>query len=315
MLIEYGSTWKRFDVTAAALKHFTKQGFLHIPAGDAERAAIFSDVLPNTLKVVFMDGKEFPATANVVVDLRTVWTNEEIPWSIIEELFTPLQKLQVIHQSLTLVHGNMLDEFPEQLMVAKYLKGNERVLEIGGNVGRNSLVIATILEKKGNANLVVLECDSKNASDLVQNRDANKLKFHVETSALSLGRLIQAGWTTCPLPEDGLVPEGFVEVPTITLQSLQEKYPIAFDTLVLDCEGAFYYILRDMPDILKGIRLIIVENDYTEIRCKIEVDHILSENGFRVDYMESGGWGPCEPAFYEVWVREDMAQDMDFFRN
>jgi len=74
---------------------------------------------------------------------------------------------------------------------------------------------------------------------------------------------------------------------------------------VLDCEGAFYYILRDMPDILKGIRLIIVENDYTEIRCKIEVDRILSENGFHVDYVESGGWGPCEPAFYEVWVRED----------
>jgi FkbM family methyltransferase len=306
MLIEYGSVSKRIDVTAAALKHFTKQGFLHVPAGDLERAAIFTDVLPNTLKSIFINGKEFPATANVVVDLSTIWSNNEIPWNIIECLFTPLQKLQVIHQSLTLVHGNMLDEFPEQLMVANYLKGNERVLEIGGNVGRNSLVIATILEKKGNSDLVVLECDSKNASDLVQNRDANKLRFHVEPSALSLGRLVQEGWTTWPLPEDGLVPEGYTEVPTITLQRLREKYPIAFDTLVLDCEGAFYYILRDMPDILKGIRLIIVENDYTEIRCKFEVDRVLTNHGFRVDYMESGGWGPCEPSFYEVWVREDM---------
>ena len=41
-------------------------------------------------------------------------------------------------------------------MVVRYLKGNERVLEIGGNIGRNSLVISSILGKNSE-NLVVLE--------------------------------------------------------------------------------------------------------------------------------------------------------------
>jgi hypothetical protein len=37
---------------------------------------------------------------------------------------------------------------------------------------------------------------------------------------------------------------------------------MCFDTLVLDCEGAFYYILQDTPEILEGIKLLIMENDY-----------------------------------------------------
>jgi len=307
MLIEYGASGNRWDVTGAAFKHFTKNGFLHIPSGDAERAAVFTDVLPNVLKSVYVNGKEYAATANVVVDLRTIWSDHEIPWPVVESLFSPLQKLQVIHKSLTLFHGSMQDEFPEQLMAARFLNGNERVLEIGGNIGRNSLVIAKILEKKGNSDLVVLECDPKNASDLRQNREANNLNFHIETSALSLRRLVQSGWVTTPLPEDGIIPPGYVEVPTITLRDLRDKYQISFDTLVLDCEGAFYFILHDMPEILEGIRLIIVENDYTELRCKNYVDRILMDKGFRVDYMESGGWGPCETCFYEVWVLQATA--------
>ena len=304
MLVEYGTAGNRCDVTGVAFKHFTKNGFLHIPSGDAERAAVFTDVLPGILKSVFIDGKEYSATANIVVDLRTIWSNQEIPWNIVELLFSPLQKLQVIHESVTLLHGSMHDEFPEQLMAAKYLTGNERVLEIGGNIGRNSLVIAMIQEKKGNSDLVVLECDPKNASMLTQNRDVNNLHFHIEASALSLHRLVQSGWVTDPFPDNGILPPGFAEVPTIALQDLRDKYNIPFDTLVLDCEGAFYPILRDMPDVLEGIRLIIVENDYTEMRCKTYVDGILKEKGFRVDYVESGGWGPCEPCFYEVWVRQ-----------
>jgi hypothetical protein len=53
-----------------------------------------------------------------------------------------------------------------------------------------------------------------------------------------------------------------------TLPELKEKYPINFDTLVLDCEGAFYYILMDYPEILHGINLIIMENDYHSIDHK-----------------------------------------------
>jgi hypothetical protein len=86
------------------------------------------------------------------------------------------------------------------------------------------------------------------------------MNFFVENSALSKRPLIQKDWDTIV---SDVVLEGYKKVNTITLEELHYKYKIEFDTLILDCEGAFYYILLDMPEILNNIKLIIVENDYT----------------------------------------------------
>ena len=90
----------------------------------------------------------------------------------------------------------------------------------------------------------------------------------------------------------------------ITYDEIKKKYNIVFDTLILDCEGAFYYILMDMPEILENIKLIIMENDYHNIDHKNYIDSILKSNNFYVDYTQSGGWGPCYNNFYEVWKKD-----------
>ena len=104
------------------------------------------------------------------------------------------------------------------------------------------------------------------------------------------------------MPSDELL-EGYSWVNTITWDELSEKYNIVFDTLVLDCEGAFYYILLDMPEILRDIKLIIMENDYKEISHKQYIDQVMIDNNFYRDYVERGGWGPCSYNFFEVWKR------------
>lgn len=81
-------------------------------------------------------------------------------------------------------------------MVVRYLTGDEKVLEIGGNIGRNSLIIASIL--KNNDNFVTLECDVNIAKQLTENRNLNNFKFHIEQTALSNRKLIQQGWETFP---------------------------------------------------------------------------------------------------------------------
>jgi FkbM family methyltransferase len=203
-----------------------------------------------------------------------------------------------IQSALRLNYGSFFEELPEQRMSVRYLTGKERVLEIGGNIGRNSLIIACLLNRQ--ENLVTLESNLEIADQLKENRDVNQLHFHVETSALSKRRLIQKGWDT--LPSETLQ-EGFSWVNTMTLDEIQTKYQIVFDTLVLDCEGAFYYILMDMPEILANINLIIMENDYTDITRKQYVDEVLTQNGFNRDYAEGGGWGPCTDYFFEVWKK------------
>jgi FkbM family methyltransferase len=185
-------------------------------------------------------------------------------------------------------------------MVVRYLTGKEKVLEIGANIGRNSLVIASILGNDNQRNFVSLESDINIANQLTHNRELNNFNFHIESSALSNRKLIQKCWDTKP---SETLEEGFTWVRTITLAELKNKYNIEFDTLVLDCEGAFYYILMDMPELLNNINLIIMENDYWEIDKKNYIDDILKQNNFYVDYVESGGWGPCYSNFFEVWKK------------
>jgi hypothetical protein len=46
-----------------------------------------------------------------------------------------------------------------------------------------------------------------------------------------------------------------------------------------------------------------MENDYHDISKKNYIDDVLTNNHFKVDYVESGGWGPCTSHFYEVWKK------------
>jgi hypothetical protein len=59
-------------------------------------------------------------------------------------------KLNELHYKLKIKYGNLNDELPEQKMTLRYLKGDAKVLEIGGNIGRNSLIIASILDNDKN---------------------------------------------------------------------------------------------------------------------------------------------------------------------
>jgi hypothetical protein len=138
---------------------------------------------------------------------------------------------------------------------------------------------------------------------LKENRDLNGINFNIENSALSKRKLIQREWDT--IPSDELL-DGYSEVNIISFDELQEKYSIVFDTLVLDCEGAFSYILMDMPEILDNINLVIMENDYLNISHKNYVDDMLVENNFKRVYAESGGWGCCYKNFYEVWKKSGL---------
>ena len=199
-------------------------------------------------------------------------------------------KLQAIHSNLTFFHGSLLDEYPEQLMTTIYLPSDAKVLELGGNVGRNSCIIASLLEDA--RNLVTVESS---------NRDYNGLQFHIEASAISKVPLIQSGWRSFPSAVD--VP-GYFRVDTISFDALQEQYGIVFDTLVADCEGALYYILKDDPRILDNIKLVIVENDYSDIAHFKYVIDLFKKNGLQLVYdRDLFAEGFLRSHFYQVWKK------------
>jgi FkbM family methyltransferase len=209
--------------------------------------------------------------------------------------------LQDIQATISLKYGTLEDELPEQEMAFRYIQPSDTVLELGGNIGRNSLVISKLLDDS--SRLIVLECNSEICNKLIENRELNNEKFHILNAALSARRLIQRGWNTIPLEEDLPVPEGFTEIRTIHLDQLLQKSKTPFNTLVADCEGALYWILRDFPSFFTHFQKIIVENDYADGKHKVAVDNELESLGFQVVYEKEGGWGPCQEYFYQVWIR------------
>lgn len=292
MNIYYGTSRKNVIVTEFCHTQLKKNGVMTIPSGDRNRAQYFTDPAENFSKSIFIESKdgvsEYDEHYTIQIDCLTGQITAE-PDEFI--------KLLKIHSTLQLKYGSLQEEFSEQKMAVKYLKGTEKVLEIGGNIGRNSCVIGRVLN---HSDFVSMECDPNSVQQLKENRDLNGLHFHVENAALSKRKLIQRGWDT--MPSDTVL-EGYTSVHTITFEELKQKYNIQFDTLVLDCEGAFYYILLDMPEILDNIQLIVMENDYHDFNHKLVLNAILREKGFEVDYTEAGGWGPCASHFFEVWKR------------
>jgi len=304
MIIRYGTQNTQIDITPTVYTRCMKSSIIYIPPDDNKRATLFTDPLYGILKSVFIDANEYKADTPIYIDTvsNTVYT-ENVPPHIAEVY--PEAVLASLHKKLILRHGSFRDEFSEQKMAVRFLHESDKVLEIGGNIGRNSLIIASLVKDS----LVTLESDPGIARQLEENRDANGMRFAIEASALSLRPLIQKGWDTVV---SDVVLDGYKKVPTITLDELRKKYPMPFTALVLDCEGAFYYILHDMPEILDGIQTILMENDYRNESHKEYIDSTLRQKGFTCVYTEALGSEydylhfPCKSNFFEAWRLETL---------
>jgi FkbM family methyltransferase len=210
-----------------------------------------------------------------------------------------IHKLQGLHSQINLIYGSLGEEYPEQLMATMFISRTDAVLELGGNVGRNSCVISHLLNNP--RRLVVLESDPNMVPHLIANRNNNRHFFHIEPSALSQAPLIQSGWNTIPSAE---VLPGYFRVNTISYTELKNKYRIVFSVLVADCEGALYHILNDDESVLEDVHTVIVENDYFDDRKKFEaVREKFIAHGFDLVFNKEGGWGPCSQEFYQVWKK------------
>jgi FkbM family methyltransferase len=294
MKIFYGVINNKIDITQVCIDKLKHNNIIEIPCGDNNRAIYFTDPLSGIHKKIFIEMNENITEYDEYMQIKINTINNTITTINNNDI---TDKTLLLQSKLKIKYGTFNEELSEQKMVVRYLTGNEKVLEIGGNIGRNSLIIASIIN---NNNFVTLECDEDTSKQLTENRDLNNFNFNIENSALSNRKLIQNKWVTQP---SEILLDGFHFVNTITLKELNTKYNIEFDTLVLDCEGAFYYILLDMPELLNNINLIIMENDYTDIFNKLIVDDTLIKHNFYRDYVEGGGWGHCRNNFYEVWKK------------
>lgn len=212
-----------------------------------------------------------------------------------------------LQKSLYINHGSFNEELVEQTMVYKFLNPNSTVLELGSNIGRNSLIISKILTDS--SRLVTLEMDKIFVDKCEENKNLNNLNFNIINSALSYRPLYfqnkkhGEGGGYCV---DQKYTNDYIPCSVITFEEIEEKFNLKFDTLVVDCEGGFYHILNDNPKILDNIKLLIIENDFPVIEHKNYLNNLLNINGFTrvfVKNLESVSDFPCKEFFWETWTK------------
>ena len=223
---------------------------------------------------------------------------------------------QILHEKLTPLHQKLLNfnplcelknELPEQIMACQYIEETDCVLELGGSIGRNSCVINSLLKDKSKH--VVLEPSTNEIAFLINNKNNNDLKYNIEIAALSSKPLYSLGWETY---EEKV--ENSNKINCITLSELREKYKLPFNVLIIDNEGNFVKTLKDFPDILNEIRLIIIEHDFKSHQDLDYFFTIMQKNNFKIQvpYLKTDQYGPGmywkdgivgDPIFVSAWIK------------
>lgn len=320
MQILYGSGEHHLDVTDEALRRCFDGQRIYIPADDNLRARLFPDPMHGVVKELIVTRDEAEGQPRVAYDANTTVAIilSDFERAEAEQRREPRRKITLppgdlpvedkvrfIHRQLSFSYGYLEDEWPEQCMVMRFLPADARVLELGANIGRSSLLIASLLED--DRRLVSLESNPASAQLLRNNRYANHFNFNIKAAALSYRPLFQRDWETISADS---APPGYRPVATVTLEQLQQEYSLKFDTLVADCEGGLYPILKDNGSLLANIGLIILEADFRTADEKAAVTRIIRAQGFERIYSKPlvVSWNhpfprQCADSFFEVWTR------------
>jgi len=172
-------------------------------------------------------------------------------------------------------HLNM--EREEQLQAEKYVTPDCIVLELGARYG----TVSCIINKKVGVNMVVVEPDIRVQDALEQNMKANGCNFNIVKGVISRVPLElinlnkwYGGYAATTVKSE------VSSIPNFTLEEVESKYNLVFNTLVADCEGFLEQFLDENPKLYNQLSLILFEKDYPN-KCNYEkIAATLRANGF-----------------------------------
>lgn len=201
-------------------------------------------------------------------------------------------------------HGSLIQhkhiEREEQEQASTYITKDSVVLELGARYGTVSCTINKMLDNPNN--LVVVEPDSRVWTALETNMKLNSCDFHIVKGFISkqVLNLTQPdndpyGTTAVAVAAVAAVAaDNSSSIPSYSLEYIQTKYNLKFNTLVADCEGFLEQFLDENPELYNQLHLVMFEKDYP-IKCNYDrIMYNLQKNGFQ----------QIVPGFHEVWRRK-----------
>lgn len=173
-------------------------------------------------------------------------------------------------------------EVSEQLLAKKYIQPDDIVLELGGRYGSVSCTINSLLHNPNNH--VVVEPDDRVWECLELNKITNNCHFNIVKGCISQNRMsikydsrkwkFQRYATYCEIDSIG-------NTPNYSLSEIKTSTNIKdFNVLIADCEGCLPLFILENIDILNYLRLIIFEQDRSNIIDYSETQNILTQYNF-----------------------------------
>ncbi len=206
---------------------------------------------------------------------------------VIDNFDTLKNKFTIVEK----IHDNLFKNFDksteksERIGIIRNLKPTDVVLEIGGNIGGVSEVIASIVNPN---NFVVVEPSflaCKHLKDHLRNK--TKKNFHIFNGVIYDG----INKIECSQPNklkdycSCKITNSPKNTNNKTFNEIQNLYNLNFNVLVIDCEGcytSFFKYLKD-KNMLKNIEKIFIEWDGEFM------EDFLEKNGFLlIDYIDHG---------------------------
>lgn len=170
--------------------------------------------------------------------------------------------LELPHETNPLDYANLMlssnYEKDEILLVRKYIRSSDKVLELGACIGAVSLTLNDIILEKEEQ--VSVEPNPAVAQILERNRDRNSGRFHIEQCILTRSKEVtffpggQAFLSSSTKGNSGKR----IAVIGRTLEDLADQY-FSFSALIMDIEGSEIEFFREFDLRKTKIRLIIWE--------------------------------------------------------
>lgn len=208
---------------------------------------------------------------------------------------------------------DMGNELAEQVFAVRHIRADDCVLELGGQRGRCSLTLASLV-RSAKDQLVVVEIDPATCQQLSHARDLCGWKFSILCGAIAAGRLAFEGWNSRKVgPHEELAAE-WTEAHTIPWSRVRDQLSRPFTALVADCEGCLPTILEETPEILDTIQIILIEHDHKDAKQAESFEQVVRSRGFEMidALLKTDPLGPGEtwsdgvsddPVFVSAWRR------------
>jgi FkbM family methyltransferase len=193
-------------------------------------------------------------------------------------------------------HGKLIDtirfETVEQTQADEYITEDCTVLELGARYGTVSCVINKKL--KNPFNQVSVEPDNIVWKCLEKNIKDNGCNFHlikgvVSRTPLEIKQTPGEGYSNSTLKSEKS------SLPNLTVEEIEQKYGLKFDTLVADCEGFLGDFFAENHHLYSQLKMVLFEKD-SPWRCDYSV--ILKN-------LKDHGFVNLVTGFHEVWKKPD----------